>query len=114
MSSHRLPRQEFLFKSPRRTIPIGFLKLDTVFAGESIFIEYASVLEAFVSAGYTRSDGKRLLHVYKEKGLESDTYLTWFFRKQLPEFERIGEVLANIQEAGLVEHWKKKTWWVRN
>ena len=84
-------------------------EVDSVLAGELIFIDWKSGLEPAIFSKYSTPSGDPLVHL-SSRPVFMPNYPGWGFHRFNPWRERFDVVIQNVLQAGLVDHWKQKTW----
>ena len=84
-------------------------KIDRVFDGTGVFIDWKSGLDPAIYVHYSTPKGDPLIHRAKNP-VFMPNYPGWGFHRFNPWRERFDVVIQNVLQAGLVDHWKQKTW----
>ena len=84
-------------------------KIDRVFDGTGVFIDWKSGLDPAIYVHYSTPKGDPLIHRAKNP-VFMPNYPGWGFHRFNPWRERFDVVIQNVLQAGLVDYWKQKTW----
>ena len=61
---------------------------------------------------YSTRDRKLLVNLFDERSLFMNFWMGWMFHKVGPAYEAIGKVLPRIFEGGMIDHYKRRTWYI--
>ena len=82
------------------------LKIEGVYKGKSIFIDWKSGLEPAIHVHYSTPAGDPLIHLAPDP-VFMPNFPGWGFHKFNPWRERFDDVILRALEAGLVNFWKQ-------
>jgi hypothetical protein len=86
-----------------------FFQIASVYQGKAVFIDWKSGLDPAIFVHYSTPSGDKLIH-RAPNPVFMPNYPGWGFHKFNPWRERFDQVIRWTLEAGLVEHWKQRTW----
>ena len=85
---------------------ITLFKIDGVYQGDSIFIDWKSGLEPAIHVHYSTPAGDPLIHLAPDPVFMAN-FPGWGFHRFNPWRERFDEVIQRTIEAGLIDFWKQ-------